>query len=123
MQIRQTTNETCGKILKSLEDSTKISTQLKDAKRSEEKRRNNAVWIGVIRHNIWHMLLIPYKKILKSKEQVEEWLGKGMVEREEYVKTGIEYGALKKDEYICIDRLMNHIYALTKESANDKDKK
>lgn len=69
------------------------------------------------------MLLIPYKKILKSKEQVKEWLGKGMVERKEYVKTGIESGALKKDEYICIDRLMNHIYALTKESANDKDKK
>ena len=69
------------------------------------------------------MLLIHYKKILKSKEQVKEWLGKGMAEREEYVKTGIESGALKKDEYICIDRLMNHIYALTKESANDKDKK
>lgn len=52
VNANKTTNETCGKILKSLEDSTKISTQLKDAKRSEEKCRNNAVWIGVMSHNI-----------------------------------------------------------------------
>ena len=39
------------------------------------------------------------------------------------MKTGIESGALKKDEYICADRLTNHICALTKESANNKDKK
>ena len=52
VNVNKTTNETCWKILKSLEDSTKITTQLKDAKRSGEKCRNNAVWIGVMRHDI-----------------------------------------------------------------------
>ena len=47
-----TTNEICGKLSKSLEDSTRISTQLKDSKRSREKCRNNAVWIGVMRYDI-----------------------------------------------------------------------
>ena len=52
VNVNKTTNETFWKILKSLEDSTKITTQLKDAKRSGEKCRNNTVWIRVMKHDI-----------------------------------------------------------------------
>ena len=84
-----------------------------------------------------HALLISYKGYTgrESEKQVKEWLGKGMVEREEQVQTGIESGALKEDRYIRVDRLMNRICApkagelqwgsiilWTKESADDKIK-
>lgn len=81
------------------------------------------------------MLLISYTGYRESEDQVKEWLGKGMVEREEQVQTGIESGALKEDGYIRIDRLMNRICApkpgepeehsiilWTKESEDDKAK-
>lgn len=38
-----------------LEESKKISSQLKNAKRSGERCRDNAVWIGVMRYIISHM--------------------------------------------------------------------
>ena len=43
-------NDICKMIAVALEDSKKISNQLKSAKQSGESCRNNAVWIGVIRY-------------------------------------------------------------------------
>ena len=82
-----------------------------------------------------YMFLVSYKGYRESEEQVKEWLGKSMLEREQQVPTGIESGALKEDGYIRVDKLMNRICApksganqegsiifWTKESANDKVK-
>lgn len=67
-------------------------------------------WSNKICH-LTHVLLIFYKGYRESEGQVKEWLGKSMVEREEQVQIGIESGALKKDGYIQVDKLMNHICA------------
>lgn len=61
--------------------------------------------------HLTHVLLISYKGYRESEEQVNEWLGKSMVEKEEQVQTGIESGALKEGGYIRVDRLMNRICA------------
>lgn len=91
-------------------------------------------WSREVGH-LTYMLLVSYKGYRESEEQVKEWLGKSMVEREEQVQTGLESGALKEDQYIRVDKLMNRICApkpgdlqthsiilWTKESANDKVK-
>lgn len=119
VETNKTPDDTYKMAAVALEESKKISTQLKDAKRTGEKCRKNAVWIGVMR---------------ESEEQVKTWLGKGMVETKEQAQTGIRSGAFEENGYIRVDRLMNRICApsgelqqrsvilWTKESADDKVK-
>jgi hypothetical protein len=120
-----------------LEESKKISNQLKNAKRSGEICRKKAVWIGVMRYiacRLSHVMLISYNIYRESEGQVNEWLGKSMIEKEEQVKTGIESGALKEGRYICTNNMNRicapkpgdcEVYSIilwTKESADDKVK-
>lgn len=67
-------------------------------------------WSNEARH-FTYVLLISYKGYRESKGQVQEWLGKSMIEKEEQVHTGLESGALKEDGYIRVDQLMNRICA------------
>ena len=91
-------------------------------------------WSNEVCH-LTYVFPISYKCYMESEGQVKEWLGKSMVEQEEQVQTGIKSGALKEDQYIHVDKLMNHIYApkpgklqhhsiilWTKKSADDKVK-
>jgi hypothetical protein len=48
-------SDTYKRIAVALEESKKISIQLKNSKRSGERCREKAVWIGVMRYVISHM--------------------------------------------------------------------
>jgi hypothetical protein len=55
VETRMKLDETCKMFAVALEESKKIFNQLKNAKRSGERCRKNAVWIGVLRCVISHM--------------------------------------------------------------------
>jgi hypothetical protein len=52
VETKMTLDDTCKMIALALEESNKFSNQLKNAKRSGERCREKAVWIGVMRYVI-----------------------------------------------------------------------
>lgn len=55
VNTKMKSNDIHMRIAEALEESKKISEQLKNSKRSGERCRDKAVWIGVMRYVISHM--------------------------------------------------------------------
>ena len=55
VNTKMKSNDTYKIIAMAFEESKKISNQLKNAKRSGERCRDKALWIGVMRYVISHM--------------------------------------------------------------------